>query len=89
MMTQMNIKIDSDLKQDVDYICQQLGLSITDAIRIFLKKLQFERGIPFEMKLSRNSIDYEPNEETKKALNSKDLIELNSIDDLWSQYEEN
>ena len=41
------------------------------------------------MKLSRNSIDYEPNEETKKALNSKDFIELNSIDDLWSQYEKN
>ena len=89
MMTQMNIKIDSDLKQDVEYICQQLGLSITDAIRIFLKKLQFERGIPFELKLNHNSMDYEQNEETKKALNSKDFIELNSIDDLWSQYEEN
>lgn len=80
----MNIKIDSDLKQEVDYICQQLGISITDAIRIFLNKVKFEKGIPFEMKLN-----YKPNEETKQALNSKDFIELNSVEELWNQYEKN
>ena len=56
MMTQMNIKIETDLKQNVDNIFRQLGITTTDAIRIFLKKVQFENGIPFEMKLNNHNV---------------------------------
>jgi DNA-damage-inducible protein J len=82
MTTQINIKIEKDLKRDVDIIFNKLGLSATDAVRIFFKKVQAEMGIPFKLK-----IDYEPNEETKKALLSDDLIQLNSIEEVWDQYE--
>ncbi len=78
MSIQMNIKIEEDLKKDVDNIFNKLGLSATDAVRIFFKKVQAERGIPFEMK-----VDYEPNEETKKALICGEYEEVKDINDLW------
>lgn len=78
MAVQMNIKIEEDLKKDVDIIFNKLGLSATDAVRIFFKKVQVERGIPFTMK-----VDYEPNEETKKALMCGEYEEVKDINDLW------
>lgn len=78
MAVQMNIKIEEDLKTDVDNIFNRLGLSATDAVRIFFKKVQVERGIPFEMKL-----DYEPNKETKKDLICGEYEEVKDINELW------
>ena len=78
MAVQMNIKIEENLKRDVDNILNRLGLSATDAVRIFFKKVQSERGIPFEMK-----VDYEPNEETKNALMYGEYEEVKDINDLW------
>lgn len=78
MTAQINIKIEESLKNDVDIIFNKLGLSTTDAVRIFFKKVQSERGIPFDLKL-----DYEPNEETKKALMNGEYEEVKNIDDLW------
>ena len=78
MMTQMNIKIETDLKQNVDNIFRQLGITTTDAIRIFLKKVQFEKGIPFEMKLNYENTWDDLNIETKQAIKEAD----NNIDKL-------
>ena len=78
MTVQINIKIEKSLKNDVDIIFNRLGLSTTDAVRIFFKKVQIERGISFDLKL-----DYEPNEETKMALMNGEYEEAKNIDDLW------
>jgi DNA-damage-inducible protein J len=85
MTTQINVRIDESLKENVEKIFNNLGITIAEALRIFLKKVETERGIPFSMKCD----DYEPNEETKKAIASDDLIELNSVGDIWKQYENN
>ncbi|MBD3727248.1 MAG: type II toxin-antitoxin system RelB/DinJ family antitoxin [Moraxella osloensis] len=53
-------RIDSSLKNEVEHIFQELGLSTSQAITIFLKKVKQERGLPFELKL--------PNEATKQAI---------------------
>lgn len=53
MQTQMNIKLDKDLKDSVERILNRLGLNMADAIRVFLSKVRQEQGIPFELKLSK------------------------------------
>ncbi len=53
-------RVDSQLKQDVEEILGEIGLSTSQAITIFLKSVQRERGIPFALKL--------PNDETLKAM---------------------
>jgi DNA-damage-inducible protein J len=89
MTEQINIKIERDLKEDVDYIFKQLGLSTTDAVRIFFKRVQFERGIPFEMKVKDEITWNSLNEETKAAIsvakNEKGKL-IKNIKDMWRDH---
>lgn len=50
-MANLNIRIDENLKHDVDKILCRLGLNTSDAVRIFFTRIREERGIPFELKL--------------------------------------
>lgn len=48
-MAQINIKIDDELKQDVSKIFNEMGLDITTGIKVYLKRVQRDRQIPFEL----------------------------------------
>ena len=63
-MTQTNIsvRIDENLKKQFDYLCNELGLTMTAAINLFVKAVIRENGIPFDVTLNV------PNSETKKAI---------------------
>ena len=47
--TNLNIRIDEDLKKKFDRLCEDLGMSMTTAICIFAKKSVMEQRIPFEV----------------------------------------
>ena len=65
-------RVDSKLKEDVEEILAEIGLSTSQAITIFLKGIKRERGIPFELKI--------PNEETLKAMReAKEGINMEKI----------
>ncbi len=53
-------RVDAELKQNVEQILSQIGLSTSQAINLFLKRVERERGIPFELKI--------PNDETMQAI---------------------
>lgn len=48
-MTQMNIRIDSDVKKNAESALKDMGLSLSAAITMFLTKVGRERRIPFEV----------------------------------------
>lgn len=48
-MAQINLRIDDDVKKDAEQACAEIGLSMTTAITVFLKKVARERRIPFEL----------------------------------------
>ena len=54
-----SINIDADLKKDAQRLFHELGMDLTTAINIFLRKAVNVRGIPFEIKqnLSNETID--------------------------------
>lgn len=80
--TNLNIRIDSDLKKNMENILSQLGLTTTAAFNVFAKAIVRERRIPFALDLN------EPNKETMKVLadakNHKNMHgPYKTIDELW------
>lgn len=84
--TNINVRVDANLKQSAEALFADLGLNMSTAITMFLKSAVNHDGIPFEVK--RMS----PNAETKAALAEYDQMKLHpenykcydSFDDLTS-----
>lgn len=50
--TQMiRARIEPDLKQDVESIFKELGLTTTEAISLFYHQVKLWKGLPFEVRL--------------------------------------
>lgn len=47
----VNFKLDSDVKQKMEQVCNELGLSMSAAFTIFAKKVGRENRIPFEVSI--------------------------------------
>ena len=45
----VNFRMDADLKQSMEKVCSELGMTMTTAFTIFAKKVGRERRIPFEL----------------------------------------
>ena len=56
----LNIRIDADIKAQAEEVFQQLGLTMSSGINIFLSKVAAEKRIPFQLTLERvNTIGYD------------------------------
>lgn len=44
-------RVDPDTKEQAEAVLTQLGISMSNAIGMFLKQVVLQRGIPFDMKL--------------------------------------
>lgn len=56
----INARVKPELKQDVEQILSQLGITTTQAVTMFFEQIKLKRGIPFDLVL--------PNEETLAAI---------------------
>jgi DNA-damage-inducible protein J len=79
----VNIRMDEDLKRDLDKTCQELGMNMTTAITIFAKKMTREKRIPFDVSIdpfySESNIAHL--ERGVKALNAGEGVEHELIED--------
>lgn len=60
--TNINIRMDSDLKKQFEAFCSDMGMTMTTAFNIFAKKVVREYRIPFEIGAEL------PNAETREAI---------------------
>jgi DNA-damage-inducible protein J len=60
--TNINVRVDRELKQSAEALFADLGLNMSSAITMFLRSAVSHDGIPFEVKRVT------PNAETKAAL---------------------
>ena len=71
-------RVEPALKEEAETVFSQLGLSATQAIRLFYTQVTLQRGLPFAVKV--------PNAETREALRwaqeGEDLTEYESLDAL-------
>lgn len=74
----LNVRVEPDVKVKTQRIFKRLGLSTSEAIYLFLKRVVAEKGLPFELKL--------PNRTTRKVLKDsevgKNIVKHDSIDAL-------
>ena len=55
-MSFIQIRIDDSLKNQASMLFDELGIDLSTAIRLFLKKSLQVGGLPFDVRLSDNSI---------------------------------
>ena len=77
-------RIEPELKQSAEAIFAQLGVSPSDAIRIFYRQVQLHQGFPFEVRI--------PNAETRAAINEAEthperLTRYDSVDEMFEAWE--
>ena len=55
----IQVRIDSDLKKEATDILDELGMDMPNAIRMFVKRIVMERGLPFDAKLPNGAMAIE------------------------------
>lgn len=60
--TNISIRIDENLKKQFDNICNELGLTMSSLINVFVRKVVREKTVPFALSIN----DY--NKETQEAI---------------------
>ena len=82
-MATVTARVDENVKKEAETLFKKMGLNMSTAMNLFLKKCILEQGIPFELKV--------PNRETRKAMQETDDIlsgkierkEYNSAEELF------
>lgn len=71
-------KIDYQLKDNVEAIFQELGLTTTEAISLFYKQVQLEKGLPFEIKIPKDitKTTFEKTDHQEELINCDDVEDL-------------
>ena len=71
-------RVDPELKSEAEAILREVGLSSSEAMRLFLHQVVSQRGLPFEVKI--------PNAETVAAIESIQAgkgLRVDSIEELF------
>lgn len=66
--TNLSIRMDTDVKAQAEALYNELGMSLTTAINIFIRQSLRERCIPFDITLNT------PNRETLEAMAEAERI---------------
>jgi DNA-damage-inducible protein J len=72
-----SIKLDIEVKAKAKEIFQELGLTMGEAVNIFLTQVTLHKGLPFEVKI--------PNDKTRQAIEDarKDInMQTTTIDEM-------
>lgn len=67
----IQFRVDHDLKNKTAEIFKKIGINTTQAIIMFLKQVDMNQGLPFEVKI--------PNQETKNELREVNEMSLGKI----------
>ena len=71
--TNLNIRIDADLKKQAEQIFNELGLNMSTALTIFLRQAVRSNGIPFDLRIDV------PNDKTVEAIEEVRRMKKNPL----------
>lgn len=83
----INIRIDPETKSSAEELFSSFGITVTDAINIFLRKSIMEGGLPFEMKQPRYNAETEAAMDEARAI-MKGQIKAKHYSDAHILFEE-
>ena len=81
--TTIQVRLDKKTKSQAQKVFKVLDISMSEAIKLFLRQVALQRGIPFEIKI--------PNALTDKVLRESeegiDLHRVSGVDQLFEELE--
>jgi len=77
--TTVSIRMDENLKKQLEWLCGELGMTITTAVTIFAKTAVRERRIPFDLQLASPIPSIVMEDITKQELDAKIQAGLDAI----------
>lgn len=83
-IAEIRSRIEPDLKENATRILASCGLNVSDAVRLFLRQVVAQNGLPFEVK-SPNAITRAAMEEA----NSGNLPRFKTVQELFDDLEKN
>ncbi len=79
--TTVRARIEPSLKSDVEPLLAELGLSVSEAIVLFLRQVKLNKGIPFAIRIP-NSVTLKTLKDTDKG---KNLEHHNDSDEMFKK----
>ena len=83
----LHIRVDDDIKEQATQALAAMGLSMSDAVRLFLRRVVIDQAFPLELKV--------PNAETRAAMDESRAMMANrrarfaTADELFADLEKN
>jgi DNA-damage-inducible protein J len=79
----IHARIDSKTKRKAEHVLTQLGLSPTEAIRLFYHQICLQKGLPFSVEI--------PNAETadvlRKSSKGEDVESFQKLEDMFASWD--
>lgn len=84
----LNIRIDPKTKKDAEKLFSNFGITITDAVNIFLHQSLLSGGLPFPLKLPKpNTTTLAAMQEIEDLINNNTPTPSQSVDDFFKDEE--
>ena len=81
-ISNIRVKVNNDVKAQAEAVLERLGVSMSDAISVFLKQVIMQNALPFDVKVPFNKLisisdlkEDEFNLELEKAENGFKMVE--------------
>ena len=77
----IHARIDAQTKSQAQSVLNELGMTLTEAITLYLRQIVFRKGIPFDVRI--------PNELTMKTIEKseggEELHEASSVEEMFKE----
>lgn len=83
MYTDINISMDSDVKEKADALFSELGMDLSSAFNLFVRESLRVGGIPFELTPNKETI--EAMEEAKRITYDSSVKGYDNLDELFEE----
>lgn len=74
--TTLNLRVDKSVKKDCEKVLNELGISMSAAITLYLKMIVRHNGIPFDLRVVKN----EPKKKTAKTIDPEFDDDFDDLD---------
>ena len=79
----MNIRIEPEIKAEAEELFSSFGLTVTDAVNVFLRQALMKGGFPFEIVRNKpNAVTQAAIAEAERLLHDPDAQTFTSMEDL-------
>jgi len=78
--TNLNIRIDRDLKMEADRLFNDMGMNLTTAVNVFVRQAVLERAIPFKIYRGLETAGAKPSTEERRAAMQEIRTLLTGVD---------